>query len=405
LHRLQDTAATADTAPFDNILRTLGGLVASGDTTTAYNLPGRPVLDPIQAVFMLIGMLVCMRRIKQPEFFFVLGWAVVMLLPSMLSNGAPAFNRMAGALPALILLVALGGMQLYEWLARLPWNWIAPLTLIILLAFTTLKTAYDYFEVWPHAKGLLTAFSVAERIQAEAIKAQAATHQVYLSPSDSQRSIFAYLWQEQPLAKSFNGRRCTIIPRRTAQNTQWIIQALEDKRTPDRLAALYQISNTQAVWVATGSVVVEQLSIGAGETARVPTTTLATLGDLFQLRDYRLIDPPTRGGRLRIRLLWEPIGPTSDDWTIATYLLDSAGQIRAQEDRQPCDSSYSTSHWQPTDLISDDRVLVIPQDLPAGQYQLAIVVYRPSDNTRLPMRGPQDQPLGDMFSLGTVIVP
>ena len=405
LHRVQDTAATADTALVDNVMRTLGGLVVNGDVTPTYNLPGRPLLDPVQAVLMLIGLGVCVRRIKQPEFFFVLWWLIALLLPGMLSNGAPAFNRLAGAVPAVIIVVALGATQLYEWLARLRWRWVAPLTLVGLLAFTAVKTAYDYFEMWPHTKGLLTTFSMAERIQAEAIKAQGATQQIYLSPSDNQRSIFAYLWQEQPLAKSFNGRRCTIIPRRTVQDTQWVIQALEDKRTTDRLAALYPISNTQAVWVDTGSVVVERLAIGAGESAQVPTTTLATLGDLFRLRDYRLIDPPTRGGRLRARLLWEPIGSTADDWTIATYLMDSAGQIRAQEDRQPCDGSYPTSRWQSAELISDDRLLTIPEDLPAGQYRLAIVVYRLSDNARLPVRGPADQPLGDTLFLETVTVP
>jgi hypothetical protein len=280
---------------------------------------------------------------------------------------------------------------------------VAALVVIIVTTFT--GTAYDYFVRWPNAKGLTYSFSLAERIQAEAVTAFSSDSKTYLSPSDSQRSIFAYLWQEQPLATSFNGRRCTIIPRRAAQDTHWVIQALEDKRTPDRLAALYQNVDSQAVWVDAGSVVVERLSIEAGATARVPTTTLATLGDLFQLRDYRLIDPPARGGRLRARLLWEPIGSTTDDWVIATYLIDSAGQIRAQEDRQPCDGTYSTSRWQPTELISDDRVLAIPDDLPAGEYQLAIVIYRLSDNARLPVRGPADQPVGDMLSLGSVTVP
>ena len=405
LHRVQDTAATADTALFDNLVRTLGGLVASGDTAAAYNLPGRSLLDPVQAGLMLIGLWVCVRRIKQSEFFFVLWWLTVMLLPAVLSSGAPAFNRLAGAVPALIVVVALGGMQLYEWLARLQWRWLAPLTLIALLAFTPLMTAYDYFEVWPHTKGLLTSFSVAERIQAQAIKTQTAAQQVYLSPSDNQRSIFAYLWQEQPLATSFNGRRCTVIPRQIAQDTNWIVNTLEDKRTADRLSVLYPQVTSQPLWVNTGTTVVSQLAVKAGASAQVPTTTLATIGDLFRLRDYRLVTSPARGDNLRIRLLWEPIRPTRDDWVIATYLLDSAGQIRAQEDRQPCDGSYPTSRWQSTDLISDDRVLPIPADLPAGEYQLAIAVYRLSDSTRLPVRGPLNQPLDAMFSLGTVTVP
>jgi hypothetical protein len=404
-HRISDTAAPSVLKALTIGARTVFGLVAVGDTTTAYNLPGRALLDPIQVVLSFIGVVMCLRRIKQPEFLFILLWLVVMLLPAQLSDSAPAFNRLAGAVPAIILLGALGGVQIYQWLARLKWKWVAPLVILSLLAFTTLKTAYDYFEVWPQSKGLLSTFSLNERIQSEVIQSQLTTQQNYISPSDNQRSIFAYLWQERNLAISFNGRRCTVLPRVTTLATTWTLNTLEDKRTKERLSALYPQLVSQPVWVESGTTAVAQLSLPAGLTAQVPTTTIATFGDLFRLRDYRLIDPPTQGGQLRARLLWEPIGPTSDDWVIATYLLDSAGRLRAQEDRQPCDGSYPTSRWQSTDLISDDRVLPIPTDLPAGEYQLAIAVYRLSDNTRLPVRGSLDQPLDDMFFLGTVTVP
>jgi hypothetical protein len=113
----------------------------------------------------LIGLIVCLRRSKQPEFLFVLVWLVIMLLPAQLSDSAPAFNRLAGAVPALLVAVALGGWQTYHWLSRLRRKWIAPVTIILLLTLTTLKTAYDYFEVWPQSKGLLTTFSEAERIR------------------------------------------------------------------------------------------------------------------------------------------------------------------------------------------------------------------------------------------------
>jgi len=83
-----------------------------------------------------------------------------------------------------------------------------------------------------------------------------------------------------------------------------------------------------------------------------------------------MIEPLMRGGQLRARLLWEPIGSTPDNWIIATYLIDASGQIRAQDDRQPCDGSYSTSRWQTTDLISDDRTLAIPEDLPSVSINL-----------------------------------
>jgi hypothetical protein len=404
-HRLSDTAASTEVNLLDNALRTLGGLAFSGDLTVAYNLPARPLLDPIQLALGVIGLLLCLRRVKQPEFLFVPVWALVLMLPAMLSVGAPAFNRLAGAVPAILLLVALGGAQLYQWLSRLRWKWLAPVVLTAVLVFTTLQTAYAYFELWPRAKGLLNAFSVSERIQAEVIQAQAGTQTMYLSPSDNQRSIFSYLWQQQPLAISFNGRRCTVMPQTLTRDTSWVVNLSEDKRTLERLSALYPQIESHPVWVNTGTTVVTQLALPADLTAQVPTTTLATVGDLFQLRDYHLIEPPVAGGRLRARLLWQPIGSTPDDWIISTYLSDAAGQIYAQDDRQPCDGSYPTSRWQPSDLVSDDRTLTLPEDWPAGNYQLAIVFYRLSDGARLPIHGPAGESRGEVLILDTIAVP
>lgn len=405
VHRMQDTAVPSLGSILDHTRLTLGGLFFQGDTAPFYNLPGRPLLDPIQSMLTLIGGWLVLRHFKQPEFLFVLLWSSIMLLPGILSAWSPAFNRMTGAVPGILLVAALGGLQVYRWLSKFRWKWAAPVTLSVLVLITFIQTAHDYFVVWPNTKGLLYTFSLPERIQAEAIKARAVAQQTYLSPSDSQRPIFAYLWQDQPLAISFNGRRCTIVPRVLTRDTAWLVNVQEDKRTRDRLSALYPQVASHPLWVNAGTTVVTQLSLPANLAARVPATTLATAGELFRLRDYRMIEPPIRGGQLRARLLWEPIGSTLDNWIIATYLIDASGQIHAQDDQEPCDGSYPTSRWQTTELISDDRTLAIPEDLPPGEYQLALVFYRLSDNTRLSVRGPTGNAAGDILILDTVSVP
>lgn len=405
-HRMQDTAAPTLSTLIENAGSTLWGIVGRGDGEVFYNLPGRPLLDVVQSVLAAIGLWIALRRIKQPEFLFILLWSAIMLLPGILSAWAPTFNRITGAVPGILMLVTLGGKQVYQVLTAIRWRWLAGAVVGAALLFTFGATFIDYFIRWPQATGLIYSYSVGERIQAEAVRAAPAGAEVYLTPSDRQRPIFEYLWQDQPLAKSFNGRRCAVAPRQTRQDTRWFANANEDKqRTRDRLSALYPQLAERILWVNTGTPVITELSIGPGATAQLPTAILATVGDTFRLRDYRLVGQPTRSSPLRARLLWEPLGLTPDDWTVGTYLLDAAGRIRAQDDRQFCDGSYPTSQWQIDDLISDDRVLPIPQDLPAGDYQLAIVIYRPSDNTRLPVRGPDDQPLGDTLTLGTVAVP
>jgi hypothetical protein len=56
------TRRASQTAGSFNLLGTLGGLFWGGDTITRHNIPGRPLLDPIQSLLFIIGLLVCVRR-------------------------------------------------------------------------------------------------------------------------------------------------------------------------------------------------------------------------------------------------------------------------------------------------------------------------------------------------------
>ena len=60
-----------------------------GDLNARHNLPGRPVNDPLLAVLFTAGCLACLWQIRRPRARLLLGWLVVMLLPTLLSSEAP----------------------------------------------------------------------------------------------------------------------------------------------------------------------------------------------------------------------------------------------------------------------------------------------------------------------------
>jgi hypothetical protein len=402
---LETTAASSSSTVVENIGGTLGGIFLNGDRFASYNLPGRPLLDVIQTLFILLGLAVCLRRIKQPEFCFVLIWSTITLLPAIFSAWSPAFNRMAAAVPGLIVLVSIGGLETYRFLAHRGRATLGATVLTLAIAFTIGRTAIDYFIIWPTTPGLHFTFSTAERIQAEAIAALPLDAAAYLSPADASRPIYEFLWQDQPRARSFNGRRCTVAPRQADRETVWLIASNEDKRSRDRLTRLYPQLKSKVLWALEGTKMVNQLSIQAGTTAQIPTSTLGLVGDTMQLRDYQLLEAPAPGGKLRSQLIWEAVAPAADNWTEALHLLDAAGQVVAQDDRQPCDNSYPTTSWQPGELIVEDRSIDLPPDLPPGNYTLSVVWYRASDNTRLLVHSPAGQSVGDSLRLGTVVIP
>jgi hypothetical protein len=76
--------------------------------------------------------------------------------------------------------------------------------------------------------------------------------------------------------------------------------------------------------------------------------------------------------------------------------LDPSGQVIAQADplagqaAGPEGEDYFTSQWDPGELISNDVVINIPSDAPAGPYQLAFGLYDGDTLERLPVVGSED---------------
>jgi len=370
---------SAQVAGTPNVLGTLGGLFWRGDTITRFNIPGRPLLDLAQSTFFLVGIFYCLRHGRQPRFGILIIWLGVMILPSALSASAEHFGRLAGATAAIALIAGVGAIPLWRQLPR----WLAIALVGGGLTYSAAQTAYDYFIIWPHSPAYLDTFDFPERIQAEAIAALPGETSTYLTPSDRNRPIFVYLWREEQRAKSFNGRVCTVFPERAERDTVWLVNVLEEARTPATLKTLFPQVRSQILFTDTGTSIIEQLSIPAGEPATLPSDLIGRIGDLAELMIAHTSGPPSPGTILPVRLFWRVVGTTTGDWTVGLYLLDSASNVKAQDDRQPCDNSYLTSAWQPGEIIDEDRALSLPPDLPPGNYTLSIAFYRLTDGERL----------------------
>lgn len=80
-----------------------------GDSIPRHNIPGRPVFAPPAGFLALVGVVWCVLGLRQrTPARLLLAWLGVMLLPTVLAADAPHFLRASGALPAAMLLPALG---------------------------------------------------------------------------------------------------------------------------------------------------------------------------------------------------------------------------------------------------------------------------------------------------------
>lgn len=110
------------------------------------------------------------------------------------------------------------------------------------------------------------------------------------------------------------------------------------------------------------------------------------LGNKVQLVGYTLSSNElVPNGKWLITLYWRSIAPLSEDYTVFVHLLDDKGVKIAQVDEQPVNNYYPTSLWQTQDTIRDTHTIILPADLPPGNYTLSIGLYLLSSGQRLPI--------------------
>ena len=143
-----------------------------------------------------------------------------------------------------------------------------------------------------------------------------------------------------------------------------------------------------------------------GAPAVTPTAQVgSTLGETVELVGYAL--PPESwepGDIVPLTLIWQREAPIQKDYHVFVHLLDGSGQPVAQTDSAPAGGARPSSGWREGEIIVDRHGLLLPDDLPAGEYQLLTGLYLPETGERLPAHSPTGQDLGDSVPLGRVTV-
>jgi 4-amino-4-deoxy-L-arabinose transferase-like glycosyltransferase len=102
---------------------------------------------------------------------------------------------------------------------------------------------------------------------------------------------------------------------------------------------------------------------------------------------------------LPITLYWQAQAEMSANYTVFVQLLNSAGQVVAQVDRQPQEGAAPTTSWLPGEFLTDSYNLSLPLNLPPGPYRLITGLFDAATGQRLPVASG-----GDFVELPQVIV-
>jgi 4-amino-4-deoxy-L-arabinose transferase-like glycosyltransferase len=395
-------------------LKTLGMFAFTGDPLPYFNIPGRPLFEPIGASLFLVGLLISLWRWRQPHYAFLVVWLLLSLLPGMLSQPAPNSTR---TLAVQVVVFAFPGIAIAAVLQRWP-NRILYAGLAFLLAGNLAWTVRDYFVTWPnmetvrfwHQTGLK---AVADRLQEEPDRSPvvicvpdhliderepwwkpAWQHMRYLLPRTDLSLRYYNCADAMVLA---DGRARYAFPDMAEEDALYRFpiygEILSKGQTdldflPNGAGVIVQADRDAAV---NGAAVLDQLLqdleadsevqwapevVGGSQPARLPVD----FQNVAEFLGYRLSDnSPEPGGSFELVTYWRVSAELPAQLALFTHLLDESGEIVTQQDRL----ALTSASLRPGDLFVQRHQLTVPPDLAPGSYPVTIGLYRLPDGTRL----------------------
>jgi hypothetical protein len=114
------------------------------------------------------------------------------------------------------------------------------------------------------------------------------------------------------------------------------------------------------------------------------------------------------GRPLHLTLIWRALASPRHSYTIFIHLIDRAGRPVMVHDYTPLGGACPTylwfPKWLPGQVLTDPYRLIIPSDLPAGDYWLEVGMYGMTSLRRLPVVDLGGNLAGDRVILGPVRV-
>lgn len=417
-----------------NSWATLKAFTISGDRLKSYNVPGRPIFVPAwTGIFFYAGLLLAIKRWRNPIYAFVLLWLLFTLLPTIVTISAPNFNRMAAAQVPVMFLAAVPLAEISRWLARRYQQMGYALGgLLIAATFIPLANAtrHDYFEVWPSVTTDVHTlnreiFAVATYLQTEpdtrpavissrdiadedpyivsvvvegetAVRRWVDTSQTLAFPAgvDETRLITTSdRWIDQTLL-NLSGMSGTPLYQEDAftvfglERGNWLVAAATPLYLPPETAVVPIEQAPQSILTDYPHAFCAHCGGDANEAA-------------ILLTGLTVHEPAEAGQPLELITTWETITDQSlASLALFVHLLDSSGEIVTQFDGL----GYPPHTWQRGDQFLQIGRLPLAPDLPADTYWLQFGLYDRATGQRWLLLNASRQAVADRLLLAPFVV-
>lgn len=383
-----------------SVLGNLGLFGFKGDPNWLYNIPGRPGLDPVQAVLFWLGVVLCLVRWRQPRNLFLLAWWLVMLLPSILApNPIPHSLRAIGTLPVACILAAQALVTLSSWLAQ-RWRRLGPAVplavsaaLALYLGWAGYDTWHSYYRTWLPRDEVYYAHYGHMADLAEQINRDAGSETIYIFPVNYDRLGETY--HEYTLELLHRGP----VPfRYVVVDDATVARDLTDICTGKSRIQLIVWTHGEHIDADPREVLPFFLTRFGRQTEErafrgyrivtyeLPSTTvdfeppefIALRADFGPLELVAQAHSPVTpsGEEAWVALRWQARQTPDRDYKVSLRLVDAQGHLTGQADTWLLSNDHRLSAgWRPGDVVTTyHRLPTLPATLP-GTYRLQLILY------------------------------
>jgi 4-amino-4-deoxy-L-arabinose transferase-like glycosyltransferase len=368
-----------------DVLNVLGMFGLRGDPEWRYNLAGRPVFDPITFLLFVGGVVICLRRIRRPEYAFLFLWLCLNVVPAAVTRNSPSTLRAIGSLTAIYILPALALDLSFDWVGRrFAHRGTMALTgaVVVLLSANALWTYHDYFGVWAKNTEVRDIYRADLTAVARYLEKSVTDEVVCVSApfaADLDQQVLTFMMGEERLIRWFDGQQALVLPESdTSGETVYVFPATGPllKDLANRFFSHLPVAETVLDPRGEPAVVVYRLSPQELAELRAvdPAHPLSVaLEDRVELLGYDLPTSVEAGSQLPLLLYWRVSQPIRPDLLYAffAHVLDKRGYVWAQADAL----GYPVSSWIEGDLIIQWFDLTIPPDAPPLEYHVNVGIY------------------------------